>query len=71
MAHAHSHTGIPHAIEALEKSVSSSFYRLLAAVERANVRSAEREIEHVLGGPEAKFTDESERIIERFLLRRP
>lgn len=41
--------------------------RLLDAVEAANMRNAEREIARFLGGPGAKFTDESEREIERFL----
>ncbi len=41
--------------------------RLLDAVEAANMRKAEREIARYLGGPGAKFTDESEREIERFL----
>ena len=71
MAHVQPHTGIPHAIEVLEKGASNSFYRLLAAIERASRRRADREIERVLGGPMAKFTDESERKIERFLQRRP
>jgi hypothetical protein len=37
------------------------------AVEAANMRKAEREIARYLGGPGAKFTDESEREIERLL----
>jgi len=41
--------------------------RLLDAVEAANMRKAEREIARYLGGPGAKFTDESEREIERLL----
>jgi hypothetical protein len=45
----------------------SFFLRLVAAVERANMRRAEREIARYLGHG-AKFTDESEREIEqRFL----
>ena len=71
MDHVQSHTAIPHAIELFEKRVSNSFYRILTAIEKSDMRRAEREIERVLGGPEAKFTDESERMIERFLLHRP
>jgi hypothetical protein len=44
------------------------FLRLVDAIERANMRRAEREIARYLGGHGAKFTDESEREIEqRFL----
>jgi hypothetical protein len=45
--------------------------RLIDAVERANMRKAEREIARFLGGPGAKFTDESEREIERRLTNAP
>ncbi len=45
--------------------------RLIDAVERANMRKAEREIARFLGGPGAKFTDESEREIERHLTNAP
>jgi hypothetical protein len=45
--------------------------RLLDAVEQANMRKAEREIARFLGGPGAKFTDESEREIERRYLNNP
>jgi hypothetical protein len=43
------------------------FRRLLDAIERANMRRAEREIARYLG-PGAKFTDETERDIERRFL---
>jgi hypothetical protein len=45
--------------------------RLLDAIEQANMRKAEREIARFLGGPGAKFTDESEREIERRYLSNP
>jgi hypothetical protein len=45
--------------------------RLLDAIEQANTRKAEREIARYLGGPGAKFTDESEREIERRYLSNP
>jgi hypothetical protein len=45
--------------------------RLLDAVEAANMRKAEREIARYLGGLGAKFTDESEREIERRYLSDP
>jgi hypothetical protein len=45
--------------------------RLLDAIEQANMRKAEREIARFLGGPGAKFTDESEREIERRYLNSP
>jgi hypothetical protein len=45
--------------------------RLLDAIEQANMRKAEREIARFLGGPRAKFTDESEREIERRYLSNP
>lgn len=44
------------------------FRRLLDAIERANMRHAEREIARYLGGPGAKFTDAAERDIERRFL---
>lgn len=40
---------------------------MAAAIEDANMGCAEREIAKFLGGDGAKFTDESERQIERFL----
>jgi len=39
--------------------------RLLDAVAESNMRKAEREIARYLNGPGAKFTDETEREIER------
>jgi hypothetical protein len=42
--------------------------RVIDAIERANMRRAEREIERFLGGSGAKLTDESEREIERRFL---
>lgn len=45
--------------------------RLLDAVEQHNMRRAEREIARFLGGPGARFTDESEREIERRFLGNP
>jgi hypothetical protein len=42
--------------------------RLLDAVEQSNMRRAEREIARYFGGPGAKFTDETEREIERRFL---
>ena len=65
MAHAQSHKIVPHAVEVFEKGVSNMFYGMVAAIEKANRRKAGREIERVLGGREAKFTDESESTIER------
>jgi hypothetical protein len=46
----------------------SLFRRLLDAIEQANRRQAEREIARYLGGPGGKFTDETEREIERRFL---
>ncbi|MEJ2379235.1 MAG: hypothetical protein P8Y71_28875 [Pseudolabrys sp.] len=45
--------------------------RLLDAIEQQNMRRAEREIARFLGGPGARFTDESEREIERRFLGNP
>jgi hypothetical protein len=46
-----------------------SFWRRLAdAVAESNKRRAEREIARYLGGPGSKFTDETEREIERRFL---
>lgn len=55
----------PQAIEA----VTNLLHRWAASIERANMLYAEREIVRFLGGNGAKFTDESERKIERLLQR--
>jgi hypothetical protein len=69
MAHVQS-TVAPHAVAFLEKTVSNLLHHVAAAIEEANMRCAEREIAQYLGGDGAKFTDESERKIERFLQHR-
>ncbi len=58
-----------HPVAFLEKGVSSLLHHLAAAIE-GDMRCAEREIAQFLGGDGAKFTDESERKIERFLQHR-
>lgn len=45
--------------------------QLIDAIQQANLYRAEREIAAYLGGPGAKFTDESEREIERRFLSQP
>jgi hypothetical protein len=47
------------------------FTRLFDAIEAANKRRAEEEIARFLGGPGCKFTDDSEREIERRFLSQP
>jgi len=47
------------------------FRRLLAAMQAARLRQAEREIAHYLADTGGKFTDESEREIERRFLSAP
>ncbi len=69
MAHVQS-TVVPHAVAFLEKAVSNLLHRVAAVIEEASMRCAEREIAQFLGGDGAKFTDESERKIERFLQHR-
>jgi hypothetical protein len=70
MAYAPS-TFAPHDLAATAKPAPAKrnvFLRLADAIERANMRRAEREIARYLGAHGAKFTDESEREIEqRFL----
>ena len=46
----------------------SFWRRLLDAIAESNKRKAEREIARYFGGPGAKFTDETEREIERRFL---
>ncbi len=67
MAHT---TVAPHPVAFLEKGVSRLLHHVAAIIEDANMRCAEREIAKFLGGDGAKFTDESERKIERFLRHR-
>jgi hypothetical protein len=69
MAHVQS-TVAPHAVASFKKGVSNLLNHVAAAIEEANMRCAEREIAQYLGGDGAKFTDESERKIERFLQHR-
>lgn len=57
--------------ETVRPAKRGALRRLLDAIEQANVRKAEREIARYLGGPGAKFTDESEREIERRYLSNP
>ena len=52
---------------AKRRPLRGALRRLLDAIEAANMRKAERQIARYLGGPGAKFTDESEREIERLL----
>jgi hypothetical protein len=70
MAYAPS-TFAPHDLRVAEKPALARrnvFLRLVDAIERANMRRAEREIARYLGAHGAKFTDEFERDIEqRFL----
>lgn len=47
------------------------FRRVLAAMQAARLRQAEREIAHYLADTGGKFTDESEREIERRFLSSP
>jgi hypothetical protein len=47
------------------------FARLLASMQAARLRQAEREIAHYLADTGGKFTDESEREIERRFLSAP
>ncbi len=49
----------------------SALRRLIDAIEQHNMRRAEQEIARYLGGPGARFTDESEREIERRFLSNP
>ena len=63
----HIQSGTAHAIEAIERAVSKSFYRVLNAIEDSNAHYTERQIVRFIGGPEGKFTDECERKIGRFL----
>ena len=60
-------SGTAHAIEAIERAVSKSLYRVLNAIEDLNAHYTERQIVRFIGGPEGKFTDECERKIGRFL----
>ncbi len=57
-------TQIAHTVE---NALTNLLHNVAERIEQANLRSAEREIARYLGGCEAKFTDESERKIERFL----
>ena len=55
--------------QAAARPARLSFWRRLAdAVAESNKRKAEREIARYLGGPGARFTDETEREIERRFL---
>jgi hypothetical protein len=73
MAYAPS-AAVPRTTEFKEKARPArrgALRRLLDAIEQANMRKAEREIARFLGGAGAKFTDESEREIERRYLNNP
>lgn len=50
------------------KVVTDKVDRLLNAIQQQSMRRAELQIARYLGDPKAKFTDESERKIERLLL---
>jgi len=58
---------VPHAINAVAKVAANCLWRVLTAIEEQDTHQAERRIADYLGGPDAKFTDESERQIEHFL----
>ena len=60
-------TVAPRAVALVKKGVSNLLHHVAAAIEDANMGCAEREIAKFLGGDGAKFTDESEHQIERFL----
>ena len=53
------------------KAVGGFFRRLLATMQAARLREAEREIARYLNDTGGKFTDESEREIERRFLSTP
>jgi hypothetical protein len=56
----------PHQIPAARRKTGRGlFSRLLAAMQEARMRQAEREIAHYLADTGGKFTDEAEREIER------
>lgn len=57
--------------EGARRPARGLFRRLIASMQEARLRQAEREIAHYLGRNGTKFTDESEREIERRFLAAP
>jgi hypothetical protein len=68
MAYIHSAATPRDVPQSAEPAKRSLIGRLLEAIERANTRHAEREIAYYLRRSGGKFTDETERSIERYLL---
>ena len=58
----------PYVVRSLKTFASGAAHSLLGAIERANMRAAEREIARFTSVADARLSDETERRIERILL---